>query len=143
MATLTRADTLTETLKKREMYSDFMDEFMVSPINGELARVVNERAVKQSIYNLVMTNRGERPFQPLLGSDVLRSLFSPKSPILLSQLRKYIENVIHVYEKRANLLSVVINDDRFDANAIDVTITFTLLNSEVPVSMNLILKSVR
>ena len=45
-------------------YSDFLVNFERHPINKDLVRVVNESAVSRSIRAIVLTNKGEVPYQP-------------------------------------------------------------------------------
>ena len=63
---ITRADTLTATLKQQEYYSDFLDSFATTPVGGELGRIKNERSVTQSIINLIFTNIEKDYFNLLL-----------------------------------------------------------------------------
>jgi hypothetical protein len=58
-----------------EKYSDFFNDIIINPVTGDLAKRTNEEAVRQSIINLILTGRGERPFQPLVGSDIYQLLF--------------------------------------------------------------------
>jgi len=138
----TRADSLTQTLKKRAVYSDFVDSFIASPVNGELGRVTNEAAVKQSLYNLVMTNLGERPFQPHLGTDVNRLLFENGGPITDSVLVTNVTNTITQYEPRVELLGVEVVDDAVN-NTLTLVIVFTMINSTVPQTLTVLLHTVR
>ena len=73
----TRADKYTQVGKKQEFYSDFMNNFVKHPVNNSLARLTNEESVKQSIRNLILTNVGERMFEPDVGSTVNNALFEP------------------------------------------------------------------
>ena len=75
MATTSRADKFTQTQKKQVLFSDFLDNFDRVPFNNQLAKVTNENSVRQSITNLVLTNYGERLFQPNVGGNVNDSLF--------------------------------------------------------------------
>jgi hypothetical protein len=64
MSRLTRAQTLTGAGKKEEYYSDFLNSFAKTPVGEQLARVLNERSINQALKNIILTNRGERLFQP-------------------------------------------------------------------------------
>jgi hypothetical protein len=140
MAT-TRADKITQTTKQ-EFFSDFLDDFDTHPISHSLVRVTNENAVKQSIRNLILTNYGERLFQPNVGSDVFRALFDMNDVIAAENLTFYIRNTITHNEPRALLLNVKVIAER-DKNALVVNVIFSLINSNVPVTLDVILKRVR
>ena len=146
--TPTRADTLTETLKRRVIYSDFMTSFAANPVNGELARVTNERDVIQSVENLILTDRGERLFQPIVGSNVLRAMFNPVGALTMSKIKDYIIATIRTHEPRVNVIDVVVagradGDWDADEHALFATITFTLMNTTNPISTTILLKVAR
>ena len=57
---------------------DFRDldlSFNIHPVRKDVNVHKSERAVINSIKNLVLTNHYERPFQPELGSNIRRLLF--------------------------------------------------------------------
>ena len=152
--TITRADTLTTSKKKTEFFSDFLNSFAMSPVGNQLARVTNEKAVTQSIRNLVLTNFGERLFQPAIGSNVTASLFELNTNVSMYSLEQNIQDLISIYEKRANIIKVEIltttdkSDSRitnFNINEhyITVNIVYNLINNPEPISLNIFLKRVR
>ena len=55
-----RADKQTLERKKSELYSDFLTNFDMNPVTGNLAKVTNESSVKQALRNLMLTMTGER-----------------------------------------------------------------------------------
>jgi phage baseplate assembly protein W len=105
-------------------------------------RLKNEQSIKQALRNLLLTNLGERRFNPNFGSDVNNSLFEPNDIILQENLKSAIKNSIRFHEPRVNLLSVQIyNYEQEDRLA--VNIIFSIINSNTPQNLNLILRRVR
>lgn len=153
MAT-SRADAQTQTSRKQEFYSDFLDSFASSPIGGSLAKVTNERSVKQSIKNLVLTNlggfdlntnrrvAGERLFQPLVGSDVNRSLFENSDLSTFTIVKQSIEDVIQNYEPRADNVSVNVTGSN-DEQYLIINVVFSVINNTNPINLTLNLRRVR
>ncbi len=127
---------------KEIISSDFHKDLSLVPGKGDIARKSNEEAVKESIKNLVLTGRGERPFQPDLGCDVRELLFENATPQTLELMKTTIENVIKTYETRCNLIGVDVTG-AVDSNTISITIVFTLINTLEPVSFNIILDRIR
>jgi len=127
---------------KEIISSDFHKDLSLVPGKGDIARKSNEEAVKESIKNLVLTGRGERPFQPDLGCDVRELLFENATPQTLELMKTTIENVIKTYEPRCNLIGVDVTG-AIDSNTISITIVFTLINTLEPVSFNIILDRIR
>ena len=56
---------------------DLSVTFKKHPVTDDLVTVKDKSAIAQSITNLLMTRKGERPFQPELGSGLQDMLFEP------------------------------------------------------------------
>lgn len=139
---MSRADRFTATSVKEEIYSDFLVNFNAHPVSGTLLRFVNEVAVSRSIRNLMLTNTGERLYQPDVGSGIRAFLFEPISEVTSIALRGAIEYTIRSHEPRARVLrvSVVTQEER---NAYGVTVVYMLINKSDPISVNVTLQRVR
>lgn len=124
------------------IYSDLFTNFDIHPISDDVAVKTNEEAIKQSIKNLILTNKGERPFQPNLGGDIYAFLFENSTPQTLLLMKEVISNVISEYEPRANVIDIICAPDE-DRNAIAVNVTFNVINRQEPVSLNVVLDRVR
>lgn len=127
---------------KREIYSDFYKDFTQNPVSLDLARKTNVEAVKESIKNLVLTDQGERLFQPTLGSKVRALLFENLTPDLIISIRELIKDTIKNYEPRADLIGVDVTSS-IDSNDIQITIVFTVINIEEPITLAITLTRVR
>ena len=60
--------------KRSRNFDDLNIALPLNPFTKDTYTVKNENAIKQSIKNLVLTVPGEKPFQPLVGSQVNLSL---------------------------------------------------------------------
>lgn len=124
------------------VYKDFDTLFNIHPVTRKLNVLTNVDAVARSVKNLVLTNKGERPYQPFLGCDVRNRLFELNDGFTEDEIVENIEEVIGEYEPRAELIDVIANV-RPDQNAVDVTITFRVINQTGQTSINLLLEKVR
>lgn len=140
---ITRADTFTEAKKKIEFFSDFVDSFAKTPYGNQLSRLTNEKSVNQSLKNLILTNIGERLFQPFVGSNVKASLFEPNTITTLSSLEFYIQNTIENFEPRVNLIRVVAESNLNNENEIIITLIYNLINNPENITFTFLLKRVR
>ena len=140
--TITRADTLTVSKKQQEYFSDFLNSFAYSPVNNNLAKISNEESVKQSLKNLILTSRGERLFQPTVGSGVNNLLFEHSIRPTLNSIEFNIQNTIKYNEPRVNIIDVKAKETT-NPNAVQVDIVFSMINNPEPISINFILKRVR
>jgi hypothetical protein len=139
---VTRAEAISGNRQKIEEFSDFLDSFAVTPIGNQLGRVTNEKAVTQSIKNLVLTSFGERPFQPYIGCHVNDLLFENNNHAILEDIRYHIQKTLEINEPRAYVIEVSVFDT-YDPNEIQINIIYSLINNPTPISVNLILKRVR
>lgn len=139
---MSRADAFTELTNQDEVYSDFLVNMNPHPVSGALLRFVNEKAVTRSIRNLILTNPGERLYQPDIGSGIRSLLFEPMSQFTANTLRKLIEDTIRKYEERAQVLAVEVIPDE-ERNRYTVTIVYMLINKPDPVTVNVTLQRVR
>ena len=108
---MARSDYQTSTRNSDERYSDFLINFDKNPVTGNLARAVNEEAVKNALKNLLLTNRGERFYNSNMGSQIKASLFEPADSVTADIIKTSIEQTIKYQEPRVDLLDVQIFDD--------------------------------
>lgn len=138
----TRADLYSPNNLQQVYLSDFSTDFSLNPVTGFLAKVNNEQDAKQMLRNLVLTNMGERPYQPLVGSKVYNLLFEPADSVTMSMLESTIAQTIINNLPFINLIGVLITD-LSDSNSYAITITFSIINSVNPVTLDIIIKRVR
>ena len=98
--------------------------------------------MKESIRNLILTDRGERLFQPQIGSDIRKMLFDNVTPANIQFSKELIRNVINNYEPRANLISVDVYDG-IDTLYLQIIITFNIINKIEPIVLTVTLDRVR
>lgn len=133
---------VTPITKKKILYSDFFKDLTQNPLSLDLATKINEESVKESIKNLVLTDRGERLFQPNLGSDVKASLFELNTPVGIKILQEKIRAVLVNYEPRAEIIDIRI-DSRIDDNSVKIEIFFAVQNKEEPIAVTVFIERTR
>ena len=124
------------------IFSDFNTSLTAHPINKDIALKSDVEAVKQSIKNLILTDKMERPFQPTIGCDVRKALFENFTPQTVMMVKSYIAETIEQYEPRCNLINIETSPDD-DNNALNVRVLFSIINSERIDQLNLVLERVR
>ena len=139
---ITRADKITETLYVQQTYSDFTNDLTVHPISQQLVILKNADSVKQSLRNLILTNLGEKPFNPLFGSNINKSLFELFDPFFVEDVKRYVTLAVTQYEKRVNLISVDVTQDARETG-VTINIVFSLINTTQPLSISIYVKRVR
>ena len=127
---------------KEPIFKDIPLSFNAHPVTGLIKALTNREAVKQSVKNIVLTNHYERPYNPFLGGDVLSKLFEPMTSITEYEVTTNIKQALENFEPRADVLEVVV-DAKADLNALEVSITFNIINEIDPVTVNVLLERVR
>ena len=129
-------------LTERIIYSDLFTNLDIHPVRKTVLRKTNVDAVKQSIRNLLLTDRGERPFQPDLGGNIRAMLFESATPQTFDFAKQHIEAMIESYEPRADVMDVVVSGDP-DSHTMFIQIVFRVINIQDPITLEVILERVR
>jgi len=110
------------------LYSDFDLAFIKHPNTKDVTVLKDLDSVKQSIKNLILTSRGERPFNPNLGSGIRALLFEPADFFTSIDLQEAIEETVLNFEPRVNLLNVDVDAEE-DFNRFKVSIEFQMITN--------------
>lgn len=103
----------------------------------------NVDAIRNSIYNILMTRRGSVPGKPNFGSDIYKIIFSQIDTLTEIMLKRYVIDAIEEFEDRIEVKDVIIKkipeynklsldliyrytDKNFNEQYENVTITFNL-----------------
>lgn len=133
------ADYISPKAKKVNLYSDFHKDLRTSPVSKDIALLKDEDAVKESIKNLILTDRGERLMQPRIGGNIRAMLFENMTPGTLKLIEDRVISTIQTYEPRAQLINVGVSSDP-DNGQVFVTITFYVRNDQQPIQLDVILQ---
>ena len=112
-------------------FKDISLSFEPHPVTKDLPVLVNERAIARAVRNLVETIPTERFFNPLLGSDVRRSLFEFVDYGTASVIEDQIKTTINNFEIRVDNIVVEV-DPRPDDNEFEVTVIFDIIGEDYP-----------
>lgn len=126
-----------------ELYSDFNHFFKANPFTGDIGRKTDIESVKQSIRNILLTNKYERLRDPQLGTVLNHFLFENyNGSSTSSEIENEIKQTLKKYEPRANIIKVkVVNQE--ETNSIELSIKFSVINIEKEETLNLSLYRVR
>ena len=133
---------LTPRTRNKDFFSDFESNLERIPGREDIARRVNENAVRDSIRNLVLTDRGERLFQPDIGCDIRGSLFENIDQNTVLILKENIKSTIRQYEPRCIVKDIVVNAN-IDRHEVFVKIIFSVINTNRNLSLTIDLSRVR
>ena len=126
----------------KALYSDLDLSLNLHPVKMDISPVTDIRAVRNAVKNLVLTNFGERPFQPKLGSNVTALLFENADQFTAIMMKKEIYRLLEDHEPRINATRVEILDDS-DSNAYRVSIEFNVIKINAQAEVEFALQRLR
>ena len=89
-------------------FKDINMTFKKHPVTDDLVVSRDASAIKQAIINLLLTNKGERLFNPNYGSDIRSYLFEPLDYGTATQIVGNIKHVIGKWEPNASLVAFIL-----------------------------------
>jgi len=123
-------------------YSDIDLNFLRNPVTNDVSILQDAASIKAAVKNLILTDAGERPFNPTLGSSIRGLLFEPASPIIASEIEARIRTVLRNFEPRVKILQVNVVAI-FDRNEFEVTIGFRMTGDTRTTVVPITLKRLR
>ena len=129
-------------INRQPDYKDLDLDFFKHPTTKDVVKKVGADAIKRSVRNLVMTNFYERPFNPMLGSNVRGLLFELTTPLTSVYIKDSIIDLLVNHEPRIRLQDVKVRDDS-ENNGYNITLEYIILNRELPVVTTLFLERIR
>jgi len=95
--------------------------------------------IKANLVNYILTNRGERVFNPNFGANLRALLFEGIDDSTLDEIQNRIQNSISTYFPQ-----IIINQIKFntqpDQNTINFTLTYQIINFGITDSVNIFLQ---
>lgn len=110
------------------LYSDFDLSFLKHPNTKDVTILKDIDAVKQSVKNLVLTAQGERPFQPLLGSNIRSLLFEPVDDFTAFDIKEEVQTTLQNFEPRVKILNIDVVSEP-DNNRFRLSIEFQMVTN--------------
>ncbi len=110
-------------------YSDIDLKFRVIPNSGDIALKKDILAVKQSVINILMTNRGEKVFDPDFGGSLRDYLFENYDSITEAAIKSRITTSLLNYEPRVEIIGLVVTD-LTERNALRIRLELNIISPE-------------
>lgn len=107
-------------------YSDIDLNFSRNPITNDVSIIEDDSSIKAAVRNIILTNLGERPFNPFLGSSVRGLLFEQATPVTAGLLQERIITALNNFEPRINILEVQVQSS-LDGGSFLVKIFFRMI----------------
>ena len=112
-----------------QTFKDLSITFKKHPVTDDLVTVKDKSAVAQSIKGLLLTRRGERPFQPDLGSGLQDLLFEPMDYGSAALIKKEIRETLNRFEPRISITKLMCYPDLMN-NGYEVELEYKIIGRE-------------
>jgi len=119
-------------------YSDLYTNFNKHPDTGFLLKNTDANSIKRALRNLILTNKGERLFQPDFGCNIRKALFEDMSDITTDTIKIYIEDAVRDYEPRIKIEQVIVAPNETH-NSYEISIVYEIINNSIPQALTLTL----
>lgn len=129
------------TTSRTSSYTD-IDLTFTNKSNGDIFKKTDAAAVKQSVRNLLMTNNGEKPFNPRFGGNLNSYLFSLSEDMDNIEIENAVMLAIDAHEPRAAVRGVqVLLNENF--NSMHILVQFQVVNTLEIAQLNIELTRLR
>ena len=110
-------------------FRDFSLTFEKNPVTKDVLTLKNEKAIRESVKNIVRYNFFEKPFLPQFGGNIIRQLFENYTDTLASELEGNIQDSINSYEPRVTCydVAVIFNET---GNDMEAKISYIILGAQ-------------
>jgi phage baseplate assembly protein W len=129
-------------VSRKKSYADLDLSLIKHGVTKDIVPLMDDRAIKNAVKNLILTNFYERPFQPEMGANLIGLLFEPADDITKIELKDGIRDVLSYYEPRINIRRIIVQDD-IERNRWRISIHFQIKESGVNSMVNVVLKRLR
>lgn len=136
------ADKFTVTSLRSERYSDFYNSFSKNFGTKDLARLTNEDSIINSLKNIILTRKGERPFFPEFGCNISGLLFENFSKFTTDAIETEIKTAVENFEPRIKTINVKAIEFP-DNHSIELQLFFTTINNPENISISFFLSRIR
>ena len=130
------------TVSRKKGWADLDLSLKKHTIQKDIIPLKDDRAIRNAVKNLVLTNFYERPFQHSKGGNLSGFLFEPADAITAYEMKEAIANVLNYHESRISLRGIDILND-MDENAWIINIKFLIKSINIVTNVEVLLRRTR
>lgn len=108
----------------------------------DLNVIRNDNAVLESVYNVLLTEPGERIMDPQFGTRLKRYLFDPLDVITARSIMREIVSALQRYEDRIADLNVIVTP-KPDLNTFEIEVIFSITTNDDDITFSTTLEKIR
>ncbi|MGN0330602.1 MAG: GPW/gp25 family protein [Kineothrix sp.] len=107
----------------------------VDPTTGRFCLSEGEEDIREAVYLILMTRKGERPMEPDFGCNIENYIFDLPESGAERGMKDAIETALIRWEPRINDVKVAINTNRLQDGLIYIQIGYTVRKNNNPVNL--------
>lgn len=125
-------------------YTDYGKEFLglgfafpvrTDPVTGQFLTVSYEEDIKEAIYIILMTRKGERLMRPDFGCGIFDFVFDTMSYNTLSRMRKSVSEALILWEPRIRDVEVEVELDEHKDGRLNISIRYVVRSTNNPYNL--------
>ncbi len=104
-------------------------------VTGQIMECSYEDNIRQSIYLIVMTKKGERVMRPDFGCDIHQHMFAALDYTTLTMMKHAVEEALVRWEPRITDINVKVENRMQKENAIQIEIAYRVRTTNNPFNL--------
>ena len=124
------------------IYTDLNLDFKIHTNTKNLVLSKDDLAIQRAVAYLLLTNKGDRLFEPDIGCDIRGLLFEPATISTAYDIETTIHETITNFEPRVNIISVSALP-AVDRNSYEISIKFKVINKSTVRNLEFTLERLR
>lgn len=103
------------------------------PFNGTIgfnSTYTTLEQIKTNLLSFLLTNKGERLFQPTYGSNLRKLIFEQNDDITISGIKDILTSQVENQFNNLKVLKIDINTD-VNSNSIEIFISYQIINTNI------------
>ncbi len=105
----------------------------VDPVTGQMRTAAYEEDIRQAIYLIIMTRKGERVMRPEFGCSIHEYAFDSMDYETLSRIEQTVEEALILWEPR--IRDIEVNAYRAEAGKLNIEIGYVVRSTNNPYNL--------
>lgn len=107
----------------------------VNEVTGRIQESAHEENIRESIYLIIMTRKGERVMRPDFGCDIYQYMFDMVDYTTLNRMKCAVEEALLRWEPRITDVKVKVIDMIQERNAVQIEISYKVRTTNSPYNL--------
>lgn len=122
-------------MEKKFLGTGFSFPINVDETTGKIAESSHENDIKQGIYLILMTRKGERVMRPEFGCDIHKFAFESLDFTIASQMETCIKDALVLFEPRISDIEVSVKEDAKEGGKVWIGIHYIVRTTNNPYNL--------